>query len=138
MDSSLPNSHNKPKHHQPTSSELLSSAKYVASAAKAQLNHDQTQKLDKQKLGAAAGNLFEAASHYGKLDENKTYGKYVQKAETYLHQYHSSSHSSTASGDFAPPTTTTHNTSSHSSGQQGESESGFGDYLKMAQGFMKK
>ncbi|KAK1291292.1 hypothetical protein QJS10_CPB17g00685 [Acorus calamus] len=132
-------SHNKPSSHHtkppPSKAEILSSAKLVAGAAKATLSHD-SQKVDKARVAGATADLLGAASHYGKLEE-KSFGKYVGKAETYLHQYHSSqsSHSST--------TTTT---SSGGGGQSAHSSSGsshsgvggYGDYLKLAQGLLKK
>ena len=114
----------------------MSSAKIVAGAAQSTFNKDPDNQADKGKVAGAAGDLLEAASHYGKLDENKTYGQYVEKAENYLHQYGSSQ------------STTTDATTGHSEGGQtkqsetqstgGDDEkSGAGDYLKMAQGFLK-
>jgi len=35
----------------------------------------------------AAGDLLDAAGKYGKLDEQKGIGQYVDKAADYLHQY---------------------------------------------------
>ncbi|XP_057947970.1 nodulin-related protein 1-like [Malania oleifera] len=128
------------KHHQPSSSELLSSAKLVADAAKSALRHD-TDKLDKGRVAGAAADILDAASHYGKLDE-KGFGTYVDKAGNYLHQYHTS-HSTTVADGSGYTTTTT--TTTHTAGQSppqgdggGHSGSGYGDYIKMAQGFMKK
>ncbi|KAJ4711437.1 nodulin-related protein 1 [Melia azedarach] len=140
------------QHHQPSSSELLASAKYAAEAIKSTFSNE-SDKVDKAKAAAAAEDLLGAASRYGNL-EDKSFGKYVEKAENYLHQYHSSH-----------PATTT-NTSGHSaaygaehssvpSGHSGsahggehssvpsvdsdeKSGSGFGDYFKMAEGFLKK
>ncbi|KAM7269284.1 hypothetical protein ACFE04_024781 [Oxalis oulophora] len=86
-------------HHQrqkPSSSELLSSAKYMAEAAKATLSHD-SGKIDKSRMAAAAEDLLGAASYYGKFEET-SYGKYVNKAEDYLHKYQSKQQSSTVSG----------------------------------------
>ncbi|KAF5727159.1 hypothetical protein HS088_TW22G00846 [Tripterygium wilfordii] len=126
--------HGSRPHHNPSSSELFSSAKLVAEAAKATFSHE-TDKVDKAKVAGAAENILGAVSHYGKFDD-KGVGKYVDKAEDYLHKYHSS-HSSTTS-----TTTTaaaTQHPSSHSGGGDGKSESGggYGDYVKMAQGFFK-
>ncbi|XP_058070184.1 nodulin-related protein 1-like [Magnolia sinica] len=135
-----PSNHSHTESHQhstPSSTQLLSSAKLVAEAATSALHHE-THKVDKAKVAGAAGDLLAAASHYGKLEE-KSFGKYVEKAEEYLHHYHSSNSATT--------TTTTHSSSTHhsgygSSGGDGgdgtKSESGYGDYLKMAQGFLKK
>ncbi|XP_058070185.1 nodulin-related protein 1-like [Magnolia sinica] len=121
----------------PSLTQLLSSGKLVAEAATSALHHE-TDKVDKGKVAGAAGDLLGAASDYGKLEE-KSFGKYVEKAEDYLHQYNSSNSATT--------TTTTHSSSTHNSsdgssggggGDGTASESGYGDYLKMAQGFMKK
>lgn len=133
-------SHNKPishpqKHHQPSNSELLASAKLVAEAAKSAMSHE-TDKVDKAKVAGAAENLLTAASHYGNLEE-KSFGKYVQQAETYLHQYHSSQSSTTTTSSSHSATGTTHS-APHSGGHDGHSGSGYGDYLKMAEGFLKK
>ncbi|OVA00735.1 hypothetical protein BVC80_9083g19 [Macleaya cordata] len=124
----------------PSTTELFSSAKVVADAAKASLSNE-ADKLDKAKVADAAGDLLEAASHYGKLEENQGVGKYVQKAEDYLHNYKTSTTTTTTSHS----TTTTHSapmdSSSHSSsgGGDGQSESGgYGEYFKMAEGFLKK
>ncbi|GKV11699.1 hypothetical protein SLEP1_g22927 [Rubroshorea leprosula] len=135
MDSYDKPSAHPPKHHQSSSSELFASAKLVAEAAQATLRHE-SDKVDRVKVAGAAEDLLGAASHYGKLEE-KGLGKYVQKAEDYLHQYHTS--------QATPPTvgaTSTHHASSHSattahsSGGDGHSGSGYGDYLKMAEGFL--
>lgn len=139
-----PPSHNKPiKHHQPSSSELLSSAKLVAEAAKSSLNHE-SHKIDKGRVAGAAADLLDAASHYGKLEE-KSFGKYVEKAEGYLHQYHSSHSTTTTTTTTNAAPKPAHHTSSAtphssiaSSDDGGESGSGFGDYFKMAEGFLKK
>ncbi|OWM89494.1 nodulin-related protein 1-like [Punica granatum] len=127
----------KHQHHPPkSSSELLSSAKLVAGAAQSTFAH-KSDAVDKARVADAAADLLGAASHYGKLEE-KSFGKYVDKAETYLHQYHSShsSHSSTPAaagehGHSAPA-------ASHKPSESSGSEGGYGDYLKMAQGFLKK
>lgn len=129
------------KHHQPSNSELMASAKLLAGAAQSSMGNE-SNKIDKARVAGAAADLLEAASQYGKLEE-KSYGKYVEKAETYLHQYgHSTTTTTTtdSSGNTAHKTTTTH-TESHSGGGDGhsaDSGSGYGDYLKMAQGFLKK
>ncbi|KAG2707033.1 hypothetical protein I3843_05G117400 [Carya illinoinensis] len=137
-------SHNKPntnlqehdpqKHRQPSNSELMASAKLVAEAAQSTLSQE-NDKVDKGRVAGAAEDLLDAASRYGKLEE-KSYGNYVEKAETYLHQYHSS-HSSTTSTDSGHSATQTAD-SAPPSGDDGQSGSGYGDYLKMAEGFLKK
>ncbi|XP_010528968.1 PREDICTED: nodulin-related protein 1, partial [Tarenaya hassleriana] len=83
-------------------------------------------------LGA---DLLGAAGDYGKLDDKAGVGQYLDKAEKYLHQYETTHHTTTggAAPANAPP-----------AGEpavkkdDGDSGSGFGDYMKMAQGFMKK
>lgn len=136
MDSS--DSHH--KHHKPSNSELLSSAKLVAEAARATLNHE-SDKIDKAKFAGAAGDLLSAASDYGKLEE-KSFGKYVEKAEDYLHEYHSSQSKTTTttinSGHSSTTTTTTTHSSTHlsSDGGDGHAGGGYGEYFKMAEGFL--
>ncbi|XVE91580.1 hypothetical protein REPUB_Repub01dG0021900 [Reevesia pubescens] len=116
----------------PTSSELLSSAKLVAEAAKSTVNN-QSDKVDKGKVAGATADLLDAGQDYGKLDEEKGIGQYVEKAETYLHQYETS-------GQSAPtPNKAEAKPESHASGGDGkDSGSGGGveDYLKKAQGFL--
>ncbi|KAJ0982044.1 hypothetical protein J5N97_010299 [Dioscorea zingiberensis] len=111
--------HNKKPQASPT--QMFSSAKVVAEAAKATLHHE-TGKVDKAKVADAAANLLGAASHYGKLEE-KGFGKYVEKAENYLHQYHTTHSSSAHSGDDA---------------HGAYPEKRFGEYVKVAEEFMKK
>lgn len=150
--SDKPSSHS--HHPQPSSSELLSSAKMVGQAAMSTFHHE-SEKVDKAKVADAAADLLGAASHYGKLEETG-FGKYVEKAENYLHQYHHSSQSPTdevhpssaapgattvhnsAHSTHSPTTTMEHHSSSDYSGEEAQSEGGLGDYMKMAQGFLKK
>lgn len=117
----------------PNTTQLLSSAKVVAEAAKSTLRHD-AEKVDKAKAAGAAADLIGAASHYAKL-EGKGLGKYVEQAENYLHKYQAShappSHAA-AAGE-AP-----HSSSAHPSSQASSGSGGFGDYFKMAEGFLKK
>lgn len=117
-----------------SSSELLSSAKLVAEAAKSTLAH-KSDEVDKGRVAGATADLLEAASHYGKLEE-KGFGKYVDKAETYLHQYHSSAPAAGEQGHSAPAES--HKPSESSGHEGGGSGGGYGDYLKMAEGFLKK
>ncbi|XP_022776798.1 nodulin-related protein 1-like [Durio zibethinus] len=109
----------------PTSSELFSSAKLVAEAAKSTFNNE-SDKVDKGKVAGAAADLLGAAQDYGKLDKEKGVGQYVGKAENYLHQYENTSvgQPTSAKAEAQPE--------SHASG------GGVGDYLKMAQGFLGK
>ncbi|KAI9111822.1 hypothetical protein K1719_017512 [Acacia pycnantha] len=163
MDSD-PNHRHGHSHERQSSSELLSSAKLVAQAAQSTFRHE-SDKVDKGQVAVAAGDLLEAACHYGKL-EDKSFGKYVDQAEDYLHKYGSSSHKAVAGGHSDHPETASSHTEkpdhqSHGSGdylkmaqgllgsgskadshssKPGHSESGGGaeDYLKLAQGFLKK
>lgn len=146
-------------HHKPDNSELMASAKVVAEAARHTFSHE-TNKIDRARVAGAASDILDAACHYGKLEE-KSYGKYVEKAEGYLHQYGSSNSSSAAAaaaaGHHAPhaeaPAASAghhaphgeapaaeaphHHSSGHSGGEeQSGSGGGYGDYMKMAQGFL--
>nr|GLL47637.1 nodulin-related protein 1-like [Ipomoea trifida] len=144
-------SHAKPgqsSHHNhpaPTKAELMSSAKLLGEAAKSKLHHDPNKpnKTDKAELAGAAADLLNAASHYGKLEE-KGMGKYVGKAEDYLHKYHTS-HSQTAtatagSAHHSAAAAQHAHSSGHSGGNnQGNHHSGgYGEYIKMAEGIFKK
>ncbi|XP_031492480.1 nodulin-related protein 2-like [Nymphaea colorata] len=139
-------------HPKPSPTDLLSSAKVIAGAAKAAAGRDMD-KVDKAKVASAAEDVLIAARHYGKLEE-KSFGKYVQKAENYLHEYHSSrpgtgagsGHEASSGGgggpEHAPSSgaqkpSVAHPTGAHH-GQSEEGGSGFGDYMKLAQGFLKK
>ncbi|KAE8681290.1 putative Nodulin-related protein 1 [Hibiscus syriacus] len=117
------------KGHKPSKSELLSSAKLVANAAKSALNHE-SDKVDKGKVAGAAADLLDAAQDYGKLDKNTGIGQYVEKAESYLHKYETSHQSAPAAKPESHAT---------GDGEKGkESAGGVGDYMKMAQGFFGK
>ncbi|XP_057493568.1 nodulin-related protein 1-like [Actinidia eriantha] len=123
-------------HHRqpPSSSELFSSAKLVADAAIGK----GSETVDKDKVSRAAEDLLNAASHYGKLEE-KGYGEYVEKAETYLRQDNSSHSTDTtpaAAGEGAGGATT--HAPSKPDGDDEKSVGGHGDYFKMAEGFLKK
>ncbi|MCD9639226.1 hypothetical protein HAX54_023608 [Datura stramonium] len=119
-----PNSHPKP-----SKSELMSSAKLVADAAKAKLHHD-PKRFEKSELAGAAADLLNAASQYGKLEETGI-GKFVGKAETYLHKYETS-HSTTTTAAAASQS------SGHTGGKHEESGSEYGEYIKMAEAIFKK
>ncbi|XP_055801265.1 nodulin-related protein 1-like [Solanum dulcamara] len=122
----------KPKSHpKPSKSELMSSAKLVANAAKSKLHHDPKQ-FEKSELAGAAADLINAASQYGKLEETGI-GKFTGKAESYLHKYETSHHSTTAGAAY----TTGHTQTSGHTGD-GKHESGYGEYIKMAEGLLKK
>ncbi|XP_027151258.1 nodulin-related protein 1-like [Coffea eugenioides] len=139
-------SHNQ-HHSTPSSSELLSSAKIVANAAKAKFQNDPNYKFDKDEVADAAENIMHAASHYGKLDEKGgAMGKIVGQAENYLHQYHSSQSPTTTTTkpgkDHSSSTTTTTTTETFHTkpgkDHHGHSGGGYGDYIKMAEGLMNK
>ncbi|KAL0363879.1 UNVERIFIED_CONTAM: Nodulin-related protein 1 [Sesamum angustifolium] len=70
--------------------DLFASAKLVADAAQAQFSNE-PDKYDKAKVAGATADLLDAASQYGKLDETKGVGKYVDQAENYLRQYDTTS-----------------------------------------------
>lgn len=133
----------KHQHPNPSSSELMSSAKIVANAAKAQLHHDPNYKFDKGELAGAAENLLHAASQYGKLDEKGGLGKMVGQAEGYLHKYHSSQTTTTTTTNLDHSTTTTTTTETihtkpHKDEYDGHSGGGYGEYIKMAEGLLNK
>ncbi|KAI3720193.1 hypothetical protein L6452_21106 [Arctium lappa] len=86
---------------QPSSSELMSSAKLVAEAAKCATSN-QTDKIDKPKTAGAAADIVDATEKYGKFDETKGVGQYLQKAEDYLHDYEKSGATPSAK-EAAPP-----------------------------------
>ncbi|XP_061368024.1 nodulin-related protein 2 [Gastrolobium bilobum] len=87
--------HNKPdEEEQHSKSDLMSSAKLVAEAAQSTFGGE-SDKVDKAKVADAAGDLLDAAGQYGKLDDQKGIGQYVDKASDYLHKYQSSSTTTT-------------------------------------------
>ncbi|KAJ6322355.1 hypothetical protein OIU77_012256 [Salix suchowensis] len=124
---------------QPSASELLASAKLVAEAAQASLGNGRD-KIDKVKVAAAAEDLLGAASKYGKVEE-KGLGQYMEKAESYLHHYHSGSQpttTTTGSGHTAPVEKQEPSVPPSTDGNDGKSGSdGLGGAFKMAQGFFK-
>ncbi|KAL0385952.1 UNVERIFIED_CONTAM: Nodulin-related protein 1 [Sesamum radiatum] len=97
--SSLAKGESKPDNsdQKPSNSDLFASAKLVADAAQAQFRNE-PDKYDKAKVAGATADLLDAASQYGKLDETKGVGKYVDQAENYLRQYNT-----TTSTTAAPP-----------------------------------
>ncbi|KAJ6891608.1 nodulin-related protein 1-like [Populus alba x Populus x berolinensis] len=131
------NRHDRP----PTTSELLSSAKLVAGAAQASFGSE-GDKIDRAKVAGAAEDLLEAASKYGKLDQEKGMGQLLEKAETYLHQYHSNTlptatPSTTGSGHTAPVDKKETAAPPSTRVDDDQSGSGLGGAFKMAQGFFK-
>ena len=125
-----------------STTDLFASAKVVAEAAQAQFGNE-PEKCDKGKAAGAAADLLDAASDYGKLDETKGFGKYVDQAEGYLRSYNTSSAPAPAGEKAAPPTEVP-------SGGAGDyikkaeefvekpSEGGAGDYAKKAEEFLSK
>lgn len=163
-----PKKHDQHGHHRPSSTdELLSSAKLVAEAAKSSFGHE-SDKVDKGKVAGAAANLLDAASHYGKLEEKSfgKYVENAEDYLQRYHTSHTSTTTAAIAhghghSDSAPPSlpaVTTHSTPSlegggggHAShtassheGRHGDSDgdahSGnkYGEYFKMAEGFLKK
>ncbi|KAF3944020.1 hypothetical protein CMV_029477 [Castanea mollissima] len=135
------NDQNQNQHHQPSNAELMASAKVLAEAGQTTISQG-ADKVDKARVAGAAGDLLEAASSYGKLEQT-SYGKYVEKAETYLDQYGNPSSKSQSHSTTTTATTTTDSEPHSAAGGgdheiEGNTESGAGDYLKMAQGFLKK
>ncbi|KAK8962443.1 hypothetical protein KSP40_PGU015465 [Platanthera guangdongensis] len=136
-------------HHQSSPTDLFSSASFLVGAARSSFSHDGSA-LDKAKLAESAENLVAAASEYGKLEE-RGYGSYIEKAETYLHQFHSSPDQKKPA-DHSPATEKATEGEEHSDPEEkktpeehhsgggfgGFGGGGFGDYLKVAEGFLKK
>lgn len=156
-----PVSNTDPTTHRPASNaELMASAKIVAEAAQAAARNESA-KLDKAKVAGATADILDAASRYGKLDEKSGVGQYLEKAEQYLHKYETSHSHSSGGGSHGGVGSQggvgsggSHggvSGGSHGGGHGGgagapaakkEDEKsggghGFGDYAKMAQGFMK-
>lgn len=130
-----------PNAHRPASNaELMASAKVVAEAAQAAARNE-SDKLDKAKVAGAAADILDAASRYGKLDEKSGVGQYLEKAENYLHKYETSN--SNKSGGVAGVGSQggvgggTGSPAKKGDDKSGGGSHGFGDYAKMAQGFMK-
>ncbi|XP_074573803.1 uncharacterized protein LOC141830217 [Curcuma longa] len=86
--------------HGPDPTELFSSAKVVADAAKSTFSGAADQ-VDKSAAAGAASDLLGAVSHYTKIEES-SYGKYVEQAETYLEQYRTTGGPTTAAAAAAP------------------------------------
>ncbi|KAL9260493.1 Nodulin-related protein [Drosera capensis] len=145
-----PSSHHHEQAPPSSTSDLMSSAQYLAGAARYAFSHE-TDKIDKPKAAEAAADLVAAAKQYGHLEE-KSFGKYFDQAETYLHKY--GSHSSGTTGAAAAgvaeaeaaarPTGHKHQAAAEYEDEDEESTGGgdggggYGDYMKMAQGLLKK
>ncbi|KVH97703.1 nodulin-related protein 1-like [Cynara cardunculus var. scolymus] len=119
---------------QPSASELLSSAKLVAEAAKCATSN-QTEKIDKPKVAGAAADIIDATEKYGNFDETKGVGQYLKKAEDYLNDYEKSGATPPPppAKEEAPPA------KEEKKVEKEESGSGFGaaDALKAAGSFFK-
>lgn len=118
------------KEEQRSTSELFSSAKLVGEAAQANLRGE-GDKVDKAKAADAAGDLLDAAGQYGKLDDQKGIGQYVDKAADYLHQYQSKT---TAPSD---PAKQESKGEGEGEGAKSGGGGGIGDLAKKAGGFLK-
>ena len=85
----------------PSYGEAFASAQVLMGAAKAKLggggSGGSAPPTDMSELAGAAANLIDAASHYGHL-EKTSYGSYLEKAETYLHDYGAKNHHKQSSG----------------------------------------
>lgn len=126
-----------PDHHKTSASDLLSSAKLVADAAKSSFGGG-SDSVDKGKVAGATADLLGAASDYGKLDQTKGFGMYVEKAENYLHEYegsHSAPHGSGSEPTKAEEPPKKENAAEKKDG--GFEGGGFSEMAEMA-GFFKK
>ena len=130
--------------HKSSSSDLFSSAKVLADAARSAVSHDGGTTFDKSKVAEASEDLLDAASEYGKLKQ-KGYGSYVDKAQGYLHQFHSSdqkpTHPSPPHEGKPTPEEKPTDPVEQSTPEEHKSSGGFGgfgDYVNIAEGFFKK
>nr|XP_018631997.1 nodulin-related protein 1-like isoform X2 [Nicotiana tomentosiformis] len=129
-----------------STTDLFSSAKVLAEAAQSQFNKD-SGKVDNKKVAEAAADVLDAAQKYGKLDETQGVGQYVEKAETYLHQYGSANPSTTTDAAAAKPPAAAPDTEETKAPApasapapapaEEEKGEGYGQYVKMAEGFLK-
>ncbi|KAM3304331.1 nodulin-related protein 2 [Capsicum chacoense] len=135
-----------------STTELFASAKVLAEAAQSQFNKDSSSApIDNKKVAEAAADVLDAAQKYGKLDETQGVGQYVEKAETYLHQYGSggstpASAPAAAAEEKAAPAAAPEETEAPAPASQPEpfpqeeekKSEGGADYLKMAGDFLSK
>lgn len=126
--------HTASKADKPNTSQLVSSAKVMSEAAKSALHRRDIEEIDKAKVAGAAANLLGAASQYAKLEE-KGMGKYVEQAQDYLHKYQPSDD---ARGSTSDQEQEQEQSSTSQAQARSKSKGGFGKYLKLAQGFLKK
>ncbi|KAJ8547994.1 hypothetical protein K7X08_021230 [Anisodus acutangulus] len=129
-----------------STTELFASAKMLAEAAQSQLNKDGA-KVDNKKVAEAAADVLDAAQKYGKLDETQGVGQYIEKTETYLHQYGSGTGTAAekppaAAADAeetnAPVPASESTLAPVAEGDKEVKKSGGADYLKMAGDFLGK
>lgn len=142
-------------------SDLFSSAKLVADAARSTFQNEPEKKYENAEVAGAAADLLDAAQTYGKLDKTSGIGSYVEKAESYLHGYEAS-HSTKPKTSEEPkpsaekkvedPSESAKPTSEEPKAEKEEEPSelakpstdseektsGLGDYAKIAEGFLKK
>jgi hypothetical protein len=77
----------------PSGGETAGSAKVLLDGALAKLHKTEAEgggegeQVDNAKLSAAAADVLGAAKHYGKMEDGKGYGKYVDTAEGYLQKF---------------------------------------------------
>ncbi|CAI9096499.1 OLC1v1032661C1 [Oldenlandia corymbosa var. corymbosa] len=90
-------------HQSSNPSDLFSSAKLVAEAARSTIQKEEP-KYDNAEVAGAAADLLDAAQTYGKLDKTSGVGSYIEKAETYLHEYETSNKPKTVPPPEAPKT----------------------------------
>ena len=129
-------SQNQHQHHQPSNAELMASGKVLAGAGQTTVSQG-AGKVDKARTAGAASDLLEAGSNYGKLEE-KSYGKYVEKAETYLDQYGNPSSQSQSHSTTTATTPPSHSSTPSTTTDSEPHSAAGGGYVKMAQGFLKK
>lgn len=121
-------------HPKPSKGELLASAKVVADAA---FGGGKEKNVDKAKVAGAAEDLLQAAEEYGKLGETG-YGKYVDKAEDYLHKYRETTgHDPPKAGDAKPAQGSGKESGKESKSDDKHEGGAMDGVMKMAGGFFK-
>ncbi|KAL8104594.1 nodulin-related protein 1-like [Apium graveolens] len=121
-------------HPKPSKGELLASAMVIKDAA---FGGGKDKNVDKAKVAGAAEDLLQAAEEYGKLGETG-YGKYVDKAEEYLHKYRETTgHDPPKTGDVKPAAGSGKEHEKESKSDDKHEGGGMGDVMKMAGGFFK-
>ncbi|KAK4479812.1 hypothetical protein RD792_015350 [Penstemon davidsonii] len=131
-DESKPTSDN--PDHKPSNSDIISNAKLVASAAQSHFNNE-PDKYDKEKVACASADIIDYAEKYGKLDETKGVGKYVEQAEDYLRDYGNKPAAPVAAAGEHKPTTAPPETTEATEKKSGGEGEGL---MKMAGGLFNK